>query len=538
MNTSATSGNYGAYEFLDELEDIFRRQLELLMQLPLLSPSHRVKRLAPMLLGLKDSSKAILSVRKAQLPSEAYLIGHAFLERLVSFCYYLVIDEVEFDECTDPQIIGEAITNSVKHIKSLSLEDLTDGDVGYKSSGGAVDSSADFSRKVKLIAEESSIKAEAFLIARATVTPTANELFAGSLYGSMSNLGYIDFKEYSTSLEARNRYSRGEFAQLYFVLCLAIHQALTLVAQFQGRDLGAVVSESQEAINKAAKLIEAAKAQDQTFPDSPAGLWESLNPIEAVASNFLEEKFRVFENAIRKCYELGIQAPSLPSERHFAPDMQLAGLFLKRTLNDLRTVWLLVSTGYTSQAATVGASLFEHALTVNYVAGYPDRADELLSYPTGDVPWKVVELSENMAAQYAQLDVEQPSDKGKLHDMTGVVYAAYKYLCKIKHPTLRSAQHDSGSSSIKAGRYAVMAVPDLREKDSPLKAVVVNISLIRCFDAIKHFARALECNEEELAYQDFMARAEEASKESDKAFSVFLESSPLPFGIEDEADKW
>ena len=83
-----------------------------------------------------------------------------------------------------------------------------------------------------------------------------------------------------------------------------------------------------------------------------------------------------------------------------------------------------------------------------------------------------------------------------------------------------------------------MAMPDLREEDSSLQALVVNISLIRCLDAIKHFARELECDEEEPAYQDFMARAEDASKESNKAFSVFLESSPLPFGIEDEADKW
>jgi len=94
----------------------------------------------------------------AQLPSEAYLIGHAFLERIVSFCYNLVIDEVEFDERIDPQIIGEAITSSVKHSQSLSLEDLTDDGVGYKSSGGAVDTNDDFSYKVKLIAAEGAVK--------------------------------------------------------------------------------------------------------------------------------------------------------------------------------------------------------------------------------------------------------------------------------------------------------------------------------------------------------------------------------------------
>jgi hypothetical protein len=410
--------------------------------------------------------------------------------------------------------------------------------MGYRSSGGAVDSNADFSRKVKLIVEKSDSRAEAFLIARATLTPTANELFVGSLYGAVSNLGYFDFNDYGTTVEALNRYSRGEFAQLYFVLCLAIHQALALVAQTQGGDLVAVVAESQEATNNAAKLIAAAKAQDQTLGDSPAGLWESLYPIEAVASNFLEEKFRVFENAIRKCYELGIQATSLPSERHSEPDMQLAALFLKRSLNDLRTVWLLVSTGYTSQAATVATSLFEHALTVNYVAGYPDKANELLSSTTGDVPWSVVQLSKNMATQYEQMDAKHPSDRAKLLEMTGVVYAAYKYLCKIKHPTLRSARHDSGSSSDQAGRYAVMAVPDLREEDSSLKALVVNISLIRCSDAIKHFAEALKCSEEDPMYQDFRERMEDASKESDNAFNVFLEGSPLPFSIEDEAAKW
>ncbi len=52
------------------------------------------------------------------------------------------------------------------------------------------------------------------------------------------------------------------------------------------------------------------------------------------------------------------------------------------------------------------------------------------------------------------------------------VYAIYKWLCRLKHPTLPSALHDSlsGGRGPEHG-YMMMAIPDVRRENKPVKTL-------------------------------------------------------------------
>ncbi|MCB9009213.1 MAG: hypothetical protein H6656_17955 [Ardenticatenaceae bacterium] len=530
-----SKSNYGAFEQLDELEDTLR-ELGNLLEIPAENLSYRLNRLLPMVFSIRENLKAIFSLRKAQLAQESFLIGNIALGRAVNFCYLLAIERDSFDELTNPAGLKQNIEQGAEAFLSLNLTSLKDQDYGYRSPDNQEDAIS-FAEKIDTIIRHTDLKAEGFQIAKASLSPISTEMISGSYYGCLSRFAFVNFSKYKTPIEAYNRFLRGEFTILYFVLCLVLSQVIKAIAQ--ENDTEDLSSKSQAIVNKAAGLVSRMKSSnDGSGNFSAVGLWESLLPVEATAASILTEKFRVHENAIRKCYELGVQAPSIPSNRHYEADMQLAGLFLKRTLNDLRTVWMLTSAGYTSQAASVAASLFEHALTVVYIAGDSKRAEKLEAFKTGDLPWNVRTLSENLAKSYAESNSDKVVSDDDLYDMTGMIYGVYKYLCKIKHPTLRSTGHDSGSSSIEPGKYAIMALPDLREENDSLKSFIINISLIRCFDAIKHFVNALEPDETKQAFIEFSEKLKDASKESDQAFEALLTGPALPFGIGDEAIKW
>jgi len=116
------------------------------------------------------------------------------------------------------------------------------------------------------------------------------------------------------------------------------------------------------------------------------GLWLACDQLEQTAEATLKQHLSQFEPAIRDCYEAGVQVPTLASRRCGAPDIVLAALFLKKALNDLRAVWMLVCHGYTSQAAAIAATLYENALAASCLAGNADHAAHFLKRKNGDLP--------------------------------------------------------------------------------------------------------------------------------------------------------
>lgn len=274
---------------------------------------------------------------------------------------------------------------------------------------------------------------------------------------------------------------------------------------------------------------------DEGRRDSPEGLWDACDQMEANASRVLNPKIGIFRAAIRDCYEAGVEAPTLMEGDSSSQATARSALFLKRTLTDLRAVWLLVRIGYASQAASIAASLFENALAVVALTEGEDRFSELERSPSGDIPWSPTELSKALARR-RQLNAHSWGREfsGPTYERAWrETYGAYKWLCKVKHPTTRSAVHDAGATSLRQPSFVVMAAPDVRDENLSLKATVLMISISRVLDAVEYFVRATPCHEGSARYQKFMARVSSANNMSIEAFKSTT-AGPLPFSISEE----
>lgn len=274
---------------------------------------------------------------------------------------------------------------------------------------------------------------------------------------------------------------------------------------------------------------------------SPEGLWDSLEELESIAKDKLSNELTPFRKAFKDCYEAGVQAPTLSTSQSNGEIIHVSALFLKRTLNDLRGTWLLTNIGYTSQAASVAASLYESAMIVSRLSLENVNSQVLSEISKGNIPWKPMRLAKKLSDiwQKESLDNGEPYPDSQKEQAWREVYSAYKWLCKIKHLTIESAKHDAPSTSIKYGSYVVMAVPDLRGEDLPVKAMILTIALARCNEAIKRFALALEPGVLADYNSNFWQRLDLADKETGEAFNKVSKGS-LPFTISDSelAKQW
>lgn len=229
------------------------------------------------------------------------------------------------------------------------------------------------------------------------------------------------------------------------------------------------------------------------------GLWRSSFAMEASASLKLAEMLNPFQKPVEICYECGVEVPTLKCKRSKEKDLRVSSLFLKRTLNDLRAIWHLLLLGYTSQAGSIAAAAFENALIASCVAGNVDRADRLLNSESGDSPWSVVELCKMKAKQMKEeAEIIEETFTEKDFDLAWMgIYGAYKWLCRIKHPTLPSTLHDAFSASAKSEEFVVMAAPDIREEDLPNKFTILAITISRIHDAIRSFAFSIKADHDD-----------------------------------------
>jgi len=264
----------------------------------------------------------------------------------------------------------------------------------------------------------------------------------------------------------------------------------------------------------------------------PDGLWDALDSMEASAHLQLSSDLSPFEKPIRMCYEAGVMAPMLPSNRSQDSTFGTAGLFLKRTLNDLRAVWVLLLKGYTSQAGSVAASLYENALATVVISRSKTASSELQRSSDGELPWGAQELSKKAASIWVEEQKQnEAANNGLEYEKTWrYLYATYKWLCQIKHPTLKSTFHDSEATSLEPTSYVVMAAPDLRKENLPVKCAIAAVAFSRTHDAISAFAQTLNPDRKKESYKDFERRMTVSSKEALDAAKTLVKGN-LPFTI-------
>lgn len=275
--------------------------------------------------------------------------------------------------------------------------------------------------------------------------------------------------------------------------------------------------------------------------DKPDGLWLALDGMESSACNILKRPLQEFHQAFELSYESGVDAPTLAKIDKTSSDLRLAALFLKRCLNDLRGVWILASTGYTSQSASVAAALYENALVVSAIAGAPQQIAALSNSENGDIPWQPQELSKMLARrwQHDALTKKEEFPDSEFEKAWREIYSAYKWLCRIKHPTIPSANHDASSTSIAEASYVVMAAPDVRDADIGVKALILTISLSRSIEAIGRFGKSVSGSAPEPRVAAFNARLEKARSATASAFKACT-NKDIPFNIADSkiAKEW
>lgn len=240
----------------------------------------------------------------------------------------------------------------------------------------------------------------------------------------------------------------------------------------------------------------------------PSGLWLAADLAEATAKNALASTLSPFGPVLENCYEAAVQAPTLPCKREGAHDLRAGALFLSRSLTDLRSTWLLLLSGYTPSAASVVAGLWEHSLAVSALVGNDSNTRKLLSSSDGDLPWKPQQLAK-MHATLQRREYEnrgEPWAEGDYEVVWRQIYAGYNWLCKIKHPTMPAALHSALSASAGPTTFVVMAAPDLRDEDQPVKHLLLVIAVSRISEACRVFANAAECATTTPEYQSFLRR--------------------------------
>jgi hypothetical protein len=268
----------------------------------------------------------------------------------------------------------------------------------------------------------------------------------------------------------------------------------------------------------------------QSKKDSSEGLWKASTQTEIAARSALQAGLAEYEPAVEACYEAGVQAAAVSARQETPEHLAVAGLFLKKLLTELRTAWLLVTTGYTSPAATVVASLWENALVVATVSNHPECVADIKA-GDGDIPWGAQELAKRCAKDWTN-DSLQLGVTDKYEAMWREVYGQYKWMCKIKHPTMRSAVHDAFSASVKSNEYVIMAAPDLRPQDRVAKVMLLSIAVTRSVEAITAFVAARKPQDQDPAYLEYGRMIRKILSRM-RLFSDGLKG-PLPFHIADE----
>ncbi|GAH52280.1 unnamed protein product, partial [marine sediment metagenome] len=110
-----------------------------------------------------------------------------------------------------------------------------------------------------------------------------------------------------------------------------------------------------------------------------------------------------------------------------------------------------------------------------------------------------------------------------------VLHSQYKWLCKLKHPTIPSAIHDAFSVSLDGDEYIIMAAPDTRIEDLPSKAFILSVTILRVTEAIESFAFARELNYKDDGVVFWQKRFDSISKNLDKSVDPIIKKTRLPF---------
>jgi len=116
-----------------------------------------------------------------------------------------------------------------------------------------------------------------------------------------------------------------------------------------------------------------------------------------------------------------------------------------------------------------------------------------------------------------------------------ITYSFYRWLCRVKHPTLPSVTHDSFSAGAGSeGGYLLMALPDVRPEDLPVKTFLLMISGLNVVHAIESFCEVVRDEQHQSnEWLNFRFRLRTAAEAILSVGELHLKDAihPLPFKL-------
>lgn len=481
-----TLSEFATYQSLSRMVLLFKDQAKLLDDLLATQLSEVNQPLLPLLGAISENCKTLLLLEKAGLMNEMMLIERIFVQRIVNCCYLLAAGKDEIEYYTSHPLVQ---TGSA--LKDSSGAAFVEFAKGYNPEVSASAFKLTLTEQAEAVSKGTGIPKDMFLVALASVFPKSSEILAGSLYGTLfqfgafRSLGEKDKKQLSHPSD-----SHGDLFYTMFLSVGLLHALFKTIAKCEQIEIDKKSDANNDAAGKLAMGL-LGKEETNLLPND--GVWERLDKIEFGTIEHFGSRLAKVGLVCRDAYDVGYLVPRLKPVHPVVLDLGFAALFLKRLLNDLRVVWHLLSSGYTSQAASVAASLYESALASVCLTLSQKNIDAFSSSQSGEIPWSKFEMAKMVTRANKKLTTD--AEREKLWKAT---YKHYSWLCDIKHASRGSIIHDARASEIPGKGYVVMAIPNLKDEDMKFKMTIAVISLIYTLDSVRAFANALGYDEDKL----------------------------------------
>jgi hypothetical protein len=460
---------FGSRWFCLQMQEAFNVQSAILREIAQKNLNNpKIKPALPLIHGLHTTSEAISLLRRDGLLNEAHVLMRLLTERALNLCYLLVAppdDSPGMQRAsankTPPRAEGPLAEQLVEFAKGFRFKETYDSEA--------------LEKKISVIAANTKIPLDFLRLIVSSHYPQASLALSGSASGAVFHL--------LNMTEDEEEHSSSNFATLLFGgLTLLNYVIRVLAAHGIPEEL---IKDSDTSHEAATKLR--VKIRHPAAPDvqDTYGWWQSLSDHENLAGKRLAPLLREFDIAFGACVEAGMLLPVLAKQDKGSLRLRLCALYLKRMLNDVRSVWVMIRQGSTSQAGSIAASLFENALLIQCLAENEARAAKFSKAPPDRWPWSKRGMCDLADQDRAKREKNKPDPKA-----AAAHYKQYCWLCEIKHASLGYVAHDSGSTQFREKGYAIMPFPDIREEDWPVKRKILLISLHNAKMAMQAFARA------------------------------------------------
>jgi len=443
-----SSTRFGGFQFTNELESCFADLTELLEQL-LNSEVKNLPHPVGLILGnVHHYANGLLSLAHDQLVSEAYLVMRVLVDSGVNAGYLLAADEKERKRYLAQKVAGGPRSSEGPEQIIEQAKMLREADHIPSHRLGPI------AERIDVLCERTSTDPDSWRVLVASVFPFSAELLAGSPQA-------YAFRFSRKSSDERTS-AGDEFSMLFFMGTEMLCQLMKLCSNRVQNDQ---IFEKTRCVHD--RLLELMKRRDIGISDPVQGAWRRQNKLEYLAARKLAPQISDLEDAFELTYEAAIVAPTLRKSEDRG-NFKHAALYFRRALNDLRTVWLLISKGYTAQASACAGSLFESCLA-SICLLQRQRVQEfeasLKSLDGNDFPWGAMKMAQMVSAPTADLNNPDPAYQNSWRSL----YARYVWLSQIRHSTFQSVLHEVRGGMLTSGEYVQMAVPNCSDEDLAVK---------------------------------------------------------------------